>query len=88
MSVSQISPSSLTSTNAYVNPAAKTMEPQSSAIQQGNLEAQKQVKTAQTDTVTISQQALEKVPDGMGRKPEEARNSTSNQQSGSFSTQA
>ena len=59
MPVSQISPSSLSTTNPYVNPSAKTTEPQSGAIQQGTQDAQKPSKAAQTDTVTISQQALQ-----------------------------
>lgn len=59
MPVSQISPSSLSTSNPYVNPSAKTAEPQSGAIQQGVQDAQKPLKAAQTDTVTISQQALQ-----------------------------
>jgi len=88
MPVSQISPSSLTTSSPYVNPAAKTTETQSGAIQQGNQDAQKPVKAAQTDTVTISQQALQKVPDSSNSKPEETKNSTENPQPKSFSTKA
>jgi hypothetical protein len=88
MPVSQISPSSLTTTSPYVNPTAKTTETQSGAIQQGNQDAQKPVKAAQTDTVTISQQALQKVPDSDNNKPEETKNSTNNPQPKSFSTKA
>ncbi|MBV5349791.1 hypothetical protein JZU71_01110, partial [bacterium] len=72
----------------YVNPTAKTTETQSGAIQQGNQDAQKPAKAAQTDTVTISQQALQKVPDSDSNKPEETKNSTNNPQLKSFSTQA
>jgi hypothetical protein len=100
MSISQISPNSLATNSPYVNPSAKTTETQAGAIQQGNQDAQKPVKTAQTDTVTISQQALQ-MTGGTNSKPENTQNSsTSNnsggasnpntnlRQPGSFSTQA
>ena len=79
MSISQISPSSLATNSPYVNPSAKTTETQSGAIQQGNQDAQKPAKAAQTDTVTISQQALQMTA-GNNSKPEDTKNSTSNQQ--------
>ncbi len=59
MPISQISPNSLATNSPYVNPSAKTTETQAGAIQQGNQDAQKPAKAAQTDTVTISQQALQ-----------------------------
>lgn len=93
MAISQISPSSLATTNTYVNPTAKTTETQSGAIQQGNQDAQKPSKAAQTDTVTISQQALQMTA-GNNSKPEDTKDSASSQQQsqqqqqGGFSTQA
>lgn len=103
MSISQISPNSLATNSPYVNPSAKTTETQSGAIQQNNQDAQKPAKTAQTDTVTISQQALQMTA-GNNSKPEDTQNSTSNnnnsssggnsnpsqnnRQPGSFSAQA
>jgi len=87
MPVSQISPSSLTTSASYVNPTAKTTEPQSGAIQQGSQDAQKQVKAVQTDTVTISQQALQKVAEGPAGKPDEAKSSFASSQPQSFSVQ-
>lgn len=88
MSVSQISPTSLTTTNPYVNPTAKTTETQSGAIQEGNRDAQKPVKAAQTDTVTISQQALQKVADSNNSKSDTTQSSTNAQkQQQSFSIQ-
>jgi len=96
MPVSQISPSSLATASTYVNPSAKTTETQSGAIQQGNQDAQKPAKAAQTDTVTISQQALQMTA-GNNSKAEDAKNNTSSQQQqqpqqqqqqGGFSAQA
>lgn len=88
MPVSQISPSSLTSTSSYVNPTSKAAEPQSGAIQQGGQDALKTSKAVQTDTVTISQQALQKTPDSSSSKPGVTPNSTTNPQPKSFSTRA
>jgi hypothetical protein len=88
MPVSQISPSSLASTSSYVNPTSKAAEPQSGAIQQGSQDALKTTKAVQTDTVTISQQALQKTSDSSNNKPGETQNSTNSQQPRSFSTQA
>jgi hypothetical protein len=79
MSISQISPNSLATSSSYVNPSAKTTETQSGAIQQNGQDSQKPAKTAQTDTVTISQQALQMTA-GNNSKPEDAKNSTSSQQ--------
>ena len=96
MSISQISPNSLATNSPYVNPSAKTTETQAGAIQQGNQDAQKPAKAAQTDTVTISQQALQMTA-GTNSKPGETNNSTNNnlggtpnsvnRQPGSFSAQ-
>lgn len=96
MSISQISPNSLATNSPYVNPAAKTTETQAGAIQQGNQDAQKPSKAAKTDTVTISQQALQMTA-GTNSKPGETNNSTNNnlggtpnsvnRQPGSFSAQ-
>ena len=100
MSISQISPNSLATNSPYVNPSAKTTETQSGAIQQNNQDAQKPAKTAQTDTVTISQQALQMTGAANNSKPEDTQSSTGNnsggnaspnpniRQPGSFSTQA
>ena len=87
MSISQVSPSSLASNSPYVNPYAKTTETQPAATLQSNQDAQKPAKAAQTDTVTISQQALQKVPDSSSNKPDQTQSSNSQQQQ-SFSTQA
>lgn len=84
MPVSQISPSSLTSPSTYVNPTSKAAEPQSGAIQQNSQEALKTTKTAQTDTVTISQQAL-KMTSSNNNAAENTKNSSYNPQKGSFS---
>ena len=73
MSISQISPNSLTSNSPHVNPYAKTTETQPAATQQADQDARKPVKATQTDTVTISQQALQKVNDDNASKAEEAK---------------
>lgn len=96
MPISQISPNSLATSSPYVNPSAKTTETQAGAIQQGNQDAQKPSKAAKTDTVTISQQALQMTA-GTDSKPGQTNSSTTNnlggtpnpgnRQSGSFSTQ-
>ena len=100
MSISQISPNSLATNSLYVNSSAKTTETQAGAIQQGNQDAQKPAKAAQTDTVTISQQALQMTGAANNSKPEDTQSSTGNnsggnaspnpniRQPGSFSTQA
>ncbi|MDK9718099.1 MAG: hypothetical protein OEL57_09365 [Trichlorobacter sp.] len=100
MSISQISPNSLATNSPYVNPSAKTTETQAGAIQQGSQDAQKPAKAAQTDTVTISQQALQMTGGTNNSKPEDTQSSTSNnnggnsnpnpnlRQPGSFSAQA
>ena len=100
MSISQISPNSLATNSPYVNPSAKTTETQAGAIQQGNQDAQKPAKAAQTDTVTISQQALQMTGGTNNSKPEDTQSSTGNnsggnsnpnpniRQPGSFSAQA
>ena len=101
MSISQISPNSLATNSPYVNPSAKTTETQAGAIQQGNQDAQKPAKAAQTDTVTISQQALQMTGSTNNSKPQNTQGSTTNnstganpgpqpatRQPGSFSAQA
>lgn len=96
MSISQISPNSLTTNSPYANPSAKTTETQAGAIQQGGQDALKPSKAAQTDTVTISQQALQMTP-SVDSKADGAKSSTNNnlssnqnpnsKQPGSFSAQ-
>ncbi|MSN25886.1 MAG: hypothetical protein GJV46_08465 [Geobacter sp.] len=55
--MAQISPNSVAANPASINPQVKT--DQSSAAPQVNLDAQKTVQAAKTDTVTISPQALQ-----------------------------
>lgn len=59
MQINQLSPSSLTTSSPNVNPFSKTTETQAGATLQNNQDAQKPVRSTQTDTVTISQQALQ-----------------------------
>lgn len=58
MAISQVSPNSITTNPTYTNPYAKA--DQSTGAPQMAQSAQKTVQTAKTDTVTISQQALQK----------------------------
>lgn len=59
MAISQVSMNSVATNPAYTNPYAKTE--QQTAVPQANQNAQKAPQTAKTDTVTLSQQALQKV---------------------------
>lgn len=85
MSISQISPNSLATNSPYVNPSAKTTETQTGAIQQGNQDAQKPAKAAQTDTVTISKQALQMTGGTTSSKPQDTQGSTGNNGGGNAS---
>ena len=69
MAISQISLNSVATNPAYTNPYAKTE--QQTSVPQVNQDAQKAPQVAKTDTVTISQQALQKVNEEMSgsRKP-------------------
>lgn len=85
MQVNQLSTSSLATGNPYVNPYARTTETQPNATQQTEQDARKPLKSEQSDTVTISQQAL-KMTAGSEEKPEAAKNTAAAKpQPGSFS---
>jgi hypothetical protein len=58
MAISQISMNSVATNPAYTNPYAKTE--QQTAVPQVKQDAMKSPQAAKTDTVTISQQALQK----------------------------
>lgn len=62
MSISAISPNSVQSNPAHVNPQEQADKNATPA--QTDQPAQKAVKAAQTDTVTISKQAVQLVSDG------------------------
>lgn len=72
MAISQVSLNSVATNPAYTNPYAKT--DQQAAVPQVNQDAQKSTKVAKTDTVTISQQALQKVNEGQSRQEEAKEN--------------
>jgi Zn-dependent M28 family amino/carboxypeptidase len=59
MSIAQISPTSVQANPANVNPHVKA--DQSAAVPQANEAARKAVTATKTDTVTISQQAVQKL---------------------------
>lgn len=73
MSVQQISPNSVVANPAYVNPKVKT--DQTTEIPQVNQDAQKAVQTIKTDTVTISQQALQKLSNDQDSAAQETKES-------------
>lgn len=77
MQINQLSPNSLTTGSPNVNPSAKTTETQAGAILQNNQDAQKPVRSTQTDTVTISQQALQMT--GSNSRADEARTRAADQ---------
>lgn len=88
MQVNQLSSNSLATGNPYLNPYAKTTENQPNATEQTAQDARKPFRSEQTDTVTISQQAL-KMTSGSEDKPETAKNATAAKpQPGSFRAQA
>lgn len=72
MAISQVSLNSITTNPAYANPYAKTDQPAAAA--QMNQDAQKTGQVAKTDTVTISQQALQKVNEGQNSQNETRQN--------------
>ena len=57
MEIQQLSPNSVNANPVAVNPQVKA--DQATTVPQVNQDAQKSVKAAKTDTVTISQQALQ-----------------------------
>lgn len=59
MSIQQVSPNSVAANPAYVNPKVRT--DQTASVPQVSQDAFKAVQTIKTDTVTISQQALQKL---------------------------
>lgn len=77
MSIQQISPNSVAANPAYVNPKVKIDE--NASTPQVSQDAQKSVQTVKTDTVTISQQALQKLAgDGDSGTSEAKANVTGN----------
>lgn len=85
MSISQISPNSLAAPPQYTSPLGKLSEQQPSITLQNNQDAQKPVKSTQTDTVTISRQALQ-MTSGTNIPAGSTKNSTGTQPGSSFST--
>ena len=61
MSIAQISPNAVATPQQFVPP---TKSDPTNAAQDTNMSAQKAIKAAQTDTVTISKQAVQLVNDG------------------------
>lgn len=72
-SSSTVSPNSFNANSGYLN--AKVKAHQSSVVSQVSQYAQKTVKTAKSDTVTISPQALSNLSSNGGAKAQEAKGS-------------
>ncbi|MDA8416710.1 MAG: hypothetical protein M0Z78_06545 [Betaproteobacteria bacterium] len=75
MSIQQISPNSVAANPAYMNSQVKS--DQSKAIPQVNQTAQHSVQAFKTDTVTISQQALQKLANDGDTQVKESKESYS-----------
>ena len=73
MSIQQISPNSVIANPANVNLQVKAE--QTTALPQVSLDAQNTVKAIKTDTVTISQQALQKLASDSDTAAQEAKES-------------
>jgi flagellar biosynthesis/type III secretory pathway protein FliH len=71
MPLQQISPKSVAANPAYVNPRVRTE--QATALPNVNQNAQHTVRAAKTDTVTISQQALQKLASDGDSKARETK---------------
>jgi hypothetical protein len=82
MSIAQLSPTSVNSSPAYVNPQVKAE--QATTVPQASQVAQKSVQTTKTDTVTISSQALKKLASDGDTKAQEVKESAAEQASESF----
>ena len=59
MSIAQLSPANVLATPSHINPQVKTDT--YSNLSQANQSAQQSVRATQTDTVTISKEALQKL---------------------------
>jgi hypothetical protein len=75
MTLQQISPNSVAANPAYVNSQAKS--DRSTAIPQVNQHAQQAIRAIKTDTVTISQQALQKLANDGDTQAQETKESYS-----------
>ncbi len=69
MQINQMSLGSFSNSNPSLNPFAKSSETQSSAIVQNSMDVFKTSRSTQTDTVTISKQALNMIANN-GNTPE------------------
>ncbi len=81
MTTNQVSLNSVASNPAYTNPYAKT--DQSAAISQVKQDAQKSVQSSKTDTVTISQQALQMINGNQEQGPKDTATAKTDQSSSS-----
>lgn len=87
MPVSQVSPSNFTFTSNYVSPYQKNSElPQSAVNAQAAQESQKPQKSASTDTVTFSRQALQKAPESASATEDSQKGTVSQRASARLTT--
>ncbi len=71
MSITQVSPNSVTINPVHVNPQVKI--DQSATVPQVSQDAQKTVQATKTDTVTISPQALQKLANDGDTRAQEVK---------------
>lgn len=86
MAIAQISPNSVAANTSQVNPKVRT--DQATAVAQINEDAKKAYQTAKTDTVTISQEALQKLASDRDSKLQEIREKKAEQSAETFRSKA
>jgi len=86
MSIAQLSPSSVNASPAYINPQVKAE--QATTVPQVKQESQDSVKATKTDTVTISQQALQKLKKVEDAQAQDVKKSDAKKAAGSYRTVA
>ena len=85
MSIVQLSPKSITTNPAHINPQVRTDK--ATATVQANLTAENTLKKQRTDTVTISRQAVQMAAKGHG-PAENAKSGPTTKSTGSFAVKA
>lgn len=86
MPIAQLSPTSVNSNPAYINPQVKAE--QAAAVPQVKQDSQDTVKAAKTDTVTISEQALIKLKKSEDVQAYDVKKSNARKTTESYSTLA
>lgn len=82
MVIAQLSPNSVAASTVQVNPQVKT--DQATAITQVNADAKKAYQSVKTDTVTISQAALQKLASDGDNRAQETKEKQREQKTETF----